>query len=68
MGFPEILRSVGDALFDPKTDRGRYVFYNVGPLARTGKFDVVAFGRTPEEADDALGNELPRLLGLPSGG
>ena len=68
VSFSEILRCVGDALYDPATARGRYVFYNVGPLARTGKFDVVAFGRTPQEADEALGDELPRLLGLQSGG
>ena len=54
--FPEILQRVGDALYDPATAEGRFVFYNVSPLARTGKLDVVAFGRTPEE--------LPRRLGL----
>jgi len=62
--FPEILRRVGDALYDPATAEGRFVFYNVSPLARTGKLDVVAFGRTPEEAEEALAEELPRRLGL----
>jgi len=62
--FPEILRRVGNALYDPATAEGRFVFYNVSPLARTGKLDVVAFGRTPEEAEEALAEELPLRLGL----
>jgi hypothetical protein len=64
VGFPEILRRVGDALYDPKTRRGRYVFYNVGPLKRNGKFDVIAFGETPEEAERSIQEDLPRRLGL----
>ena len=44
--------------------KGRFIFYNVGPLTRCGKLDVIALGRTPDEAEEALGSDLPRLLGL----
>lgn len=64
VGFPEILDRVGDALFDPKTGRGRYIFYNVGPLARNGKLDVIALGSTSAEAERSLHEDLPRRLGL----
>lgn len=62
--FDEILRRVGDEVFCPKTQRGRYIFYNVGPLADSGKLDVIAFGHTQKEAEAALADQLPRLLGL----
>ncbi len=62
--FPELLAAVGDELFDPKTRKGRYLLYNVGPLEEFGKLDVVALGETQEEADAALAEDLPRLLGL----
>ena len=64
LDFSEILARVGDAVFDHRTQRGRYIFYNVGPLRRHGKLDVVALGPTQAEAEQALGDELPRLLGL----
>jgi hypothetical protein len=62
--FPEVLRRVGDGLYDPATSRGRFVFYNVGPLDGCGKLDVIALGESPEETDEALTVELPRRLGL----
>jgi hypothetical protein len=64
VSFPEILKRVGDDLYDPATGKGRFIFYNVGPLTRCGKLDVIALGRTPDEAEEALGSDLPRLLGL----
>ena len=64
VSFPEILERVGDEVFDPATGRGRYVFYNVGPLAQHGKLDVIAFGDTQEDAERALEEELPELLKL----
>jgi len=64
VGFPEILERVGDALYDPATGAGHFIFYNVGPLARNGKFDVIAIGRTIDEAEILLGEDLPRRLGL----
>jgi hypothetical protein len=64
VSFPELLRRTGDAAFDPATGDGRFVFYNVGPLARSGKFDVISFGKTPDEAERAIREELPERLGL----
>ena len=64
LDFSAILASVGDAVFDHRTQRGRYIFYNVGPLRQHGKLDVVALGSTQDEAEHALSHELPRLLGL----
>ena len=62
--FSTILARVGDAVFDQQTQRGRYIFYNVGPLAEHGKFDVIALGATQAAADQALLADLPRLLEL----
>ena len=62
--FPQILERVGDALYDPTTGRGRYIFYNVGPLVRHGKLDVIALGATADEAEESLHTDFPRRLGL----
>ncbi len=62
--FSDILARVGDALYDPASGRGRYIFYNVGPLAGSGKLDVIAIEPTQEDAEKALEEELPALLGL----
>lgn len=62
--FRDVLARAGSELFDPKTGRGTFIFYNVGPLERFGKLDVIAFGRTQGEADEAVAERLPRLLGL----
>jgi len=62
--FREILTTLGDEVFDPKTGRGRYVFYNVGCLARSGKLDVIAMGETHALAETAMLEDLPRRLGL----
>jgi hypothetical protein len=64
VGFDEILELTGDALFHPATGQGRYIFYNVGPLERTGKLDVIALGSTAAEAEESIGRDLPRRLGL----
>jgi hypothetical protein len=63
--FSEVLERVGDAAYDPASGRGRYNFYNVGPLAKSGKLDVIALGQTQAGAETALEEELPALLGLP---
>lgn len=62
--FTEVLAALGDALWSPTNPRGALVLYNVGPLAGRGKLDVVAFGETPDEADEAMLELLPRRLGL----
>lgn len=66
VGWPlsELLDRAGDALFDPRTGRGRYVFYNVGCLAPRGKFDVIAFGDSPQQARHAARVELLERLGV----
>jgi hypothetical protein len=64
MTFSELLAAVGDEIFDPRASQGRFVFYNVGPLREFGKLDVIALGRTQEEAEEAMLERLPRLLGL----
>ncbi len=63
-GFRELLERVGSHAFDATTQTGRYLFYNVGPLAEHGKLDVIALGATQAEAEQALLADLPRLLGL----
>ncbi|MCP4200984.1 MAG: hypothetical protein GY769_03530 [bacterium] len=62
--FGDILSAVGKDLFDAGTGRGRFIFYNVGPLARLGKLNVIALGGSQEEAEAAIEEDLPRLLGL----
>ena len=60
----DVLARVGNRLFDPQTGRGSYVFYNVGPLARHGKLCAIALAAEQKEADRAIEEDLPRLLGL----
>ena len=62
-GFDELLALVGDEAFDPERGTGRFVFYNVGPLAAFGKLDVIALGDTQTAAERAMIDTLPRLLG-----
>ena len=62
--FAEILSRVGSQVFDHRAQRGRFIFYNVGPLPLHGKLDVAAIGATQAEAEEALLVDLPRALGL----
>jgi hypothetical protein len=62
--FEEVLDRVGDSLYDAESRRGRFIFYNVGPMSGSGKIDVIALGETQQEAEGALAEELPTLLGL----
>jgi hypothetical protein len=64
VAFDEILGRIGDAVYDPATGEGRYVFYNVGPLARYGKLDVIALGDSPRHAEQLMLEDLPHRLGL----
>ena len=48
----------------PAPRTGRYIFYNVGPLAEHGKLDVIALGATQAEAEQALLADFPRLLDM----
>jgi hypothetical protein len=62
--FKELVEILGDDLYDAANGRGRYVLYNIGPLPKVGKLDVIALGESVEEAEEALEEELPRRLGL----
>ena len=55
---------MGDAVYDPATGRGHYVFYNVGPLVRSGKLDVIALGDHPDQVERLIRDDLPRRLNL----
>jgi hypothetical protein len=64
VSFQELLERIGDQIFDAPSARGRYIFYNTGPLTEFGMFDVIALGRTQEEAEAAMEEDLPHLLGV----
>ena len=64
VSFRELLERVDREAFDARTQTGRYIFYNVGPLAGCGKLDVIALGATQAEAEQAMLADLPRRLGL----
>ena len=62
--FGDVLERVGAEAYDPATGKGRFIFYNVGPIPEFGKFDVIALAETVAEADQAIEELLPRLLGV----
>ena len=62
--FGEILDCLGNDVFDSRRQSGRYIFYNLGPLAENGKLDVIAIGKNQTEAEHALLADLPRRLAL----
>ena len=62
--FADLRGELEDLLFDPRTQKGRFVLYNVGPLEQAGKFDVISLGRTPAEAIEGVADVLPRRLGV----
>ena len=64
VSFGEVLERVGGEAFDARTQTGRFIFYNVGPLQDCGKLDVIALGATQADAERAMVEDLPRLLGL----
>ena len=66
VGVPldEILRRVGDHAFDARTGKGRFIFYNVGPLTAHGKLDVISLGESADDAAWGVSDLLPELLGL----
>jgi len=62
--FTDLVARVGDEAWDHRTGKGRFLFYNTGPLKSFGKLDVIALGATQTEADAALEEDLPLLWGL----
>jgi hypothetical protein len=59
----DLLDMVDDHLFETESGSGRFIFYNVGPLDRHGKFDVISLGATQDDAERGLLELLPSLLG-----
>jgi hypothetical protein len=62
--FGDLIEQVGSEAYDVQSETGRFIFYNTGPLETHGKLDVIAMGETQEEAEAALEEDLPRILGL----
>jgi hypothetical protein len=60
--FTDLADRLGKHLYDPATGRGRFILYNVGPLAGRGKFDVIGLGDDPEHAWAGVRELLPTLL------
>ena len=60
--FKDLAAAFGDQLYRPNTGTGTYILYNVGCLARFGKFDVIAIGNTQEQAIQAATTELDQIL------
>lgn len=64
MTFTDVVDALGDELYSSRTDSGRFVLYNVGPLSEVGKFDVISLGESPADARHGLDAILPRRLGI----
>ena len=64
LNFETVLERLGNEAFDRRTQHGRYLLYNVGPLSEFGKLDVIALGRHQADAEQALLSDLPQLLNL----
>ena len=62
--LPDLLELVGDLAFDAGSGRGRFIFYNLGPLDRHGKLDVISIGEDQEDAEHGLLEVLPQCLGI----
>ena len=62
--FKELRARLGDSLRDRGVGAGRFLLYNVGPLERFGKFDLVAIGSSRGHVDQLMTEELPGRLGL----
>jgi hypothetical protein len=59
----DLLELVGDLLFVAQSKRGRFIFYNLGPLEKHGKFDVISLGIDQADAERGLLELLPERLG-----
>ena len=62
--LPDLLELVGDLAFRTDTGQGRFIFYNLGPLDRHGKFDVISIGADQQDAERGMLEILPQRLGL----
>lgn len=64
MTFEQLRSRLEDYLYDPATDEGRFLLYNVGPLDSIGKFDIISFGDSQRDARHGLDEVLPEVLGF----
>lgn len=62
--LPDLLELLGDLSFHTETGRGRFIFYNLGPLGAHGKFDVISIGTDQEDAERGVLEILPQRLGM----
>lgn len=62
MTFQQLHDALEEHLWLPDRPDGRFVLYNVGPLANDGKFDVISIGDSPDEAWAGTQEVLPKLL------
>jgi len=62
--LPDLLELLGDLSFHTETGRGRFIFYNLGPLGAHGKFDVISIGTDQEDAERDVLEILPQRLGM----
>ena len=60
----DLIEQVGSEAYDFQSGNGRFIFYNTGPLETHGKLDVIAMGETQQQAEAALEEDFPRILGL----
>lgn len=63
MSFEGLKARLGADLYDAATGTGRFVLYNVGPLKRNRKFDLVSLGESAEDARYGLEEVLAGRLG-----
>ena len=61
--LPDLLDLVADLGFRSESGQGRFIFYNLGPLHRHGKFDVISIGTDQEDAERGVLEILPKRLG-----
>ena len=60
--LPDLLQLIGDLAFRTDTAQGRFILYNLGPLAEHGKFDVISIGTDQDDAERGLLEILPQVL------
>ena len=62
--FDDVQASLQKLLFNPASQQGHFILYNVGPLEGSGKLDVIALADRPDQADELILRTLPSALGL----
>jgi hypothetical protein len=62
--LPDLLELVGELAFRSDAAKGRFIFYNLGPLDQHGKFDVISIGADQDDAERGMVEILPAELGV----